>query len=123
MKYIKIIFIAVVVILFCTVYIQNREIFDHQFKLELDLYAYKMTPYYVYNVAIIGIAFLLGVLFSVVLGVFHSTGKSSEIKSKERRIKQLETEVLDLENKLTEKDKKEANMSVFGSPSTSDSSS
>ena len=96
MKYLKTIFVALILVVFCILYVQNEEVFTHQFRLNFDLSVYKIGPYLVYNVALIGVAFVIGVIFSVLYGVLHSSGKSSEVNRKNERIRELEDEVSDL---------------------------
>ena len=104
MRFVKILFMLVLFVLFAILYVQNQDVVNHVFKFKLDLSFAKIGPYLVYNILIIGIAFIIGVLFSTILGALNTSGKSSELRQKNKRIKELETEVLDLENKLMKKD-------------------
>ncbi len=119
MKYIKTIFVAIIVVVFCVLYVQNEDVFTYQFRLNFDISVYKIGPYLVYNVALIGASFVLGVLFSVIYGVFHSTGKSSELNKKDEKIKSLETKVSDLEQQLSEKEEggSSSGSGIFSPPS------
>lgn len=123
MKYIKTLFVALIVVVFGVIYVQNQDLFTHQFRLVFDISVFKMGPYLVYNVALIGIAFLIGVVFSVLYGVFHTSGKPSGDRKKDERIRQLENEISELENKLSESEKdKEKNTGgagLFSPPSGS----
>lgn len=119
MKYIKTIFVAIIIVVFCVLYVQNEDVFTYQFRLNFDLSVYKIGPYLVYNVALIGAAFVLGVLFSVIYGVFHSGGKSSELSKKDEKIRGLQNKISDLENKLSEKEdeKTSSGSGIFSPPS------
>lgn len=120
MKYFKTIFIAAIVVIFCVLYVQNEEVFTNQFRLSFDLSVYKIGPYLVYNVALIGAAFLLGVIFSVIYGVFHSGSKGSEISKKNQKIKELENEVSDLKDQLKSKSQESVSetTNLFSPPSS-----
>lgn len=120
MKYFKTIFIAAIVVIFCILYVQNEEVFTNQFRLSFDLSVYKIGPYLVYNVALIGTAFLLGVIFSVIYGVFHSGSKVSEISKKNQKIKELEKEVSDLKDQLKSKSQESGTetTNLFSPPSS-----
>lgn len=119
MKYIKTIFVAAIVVIFCVLYVQNEDVFTHQFRLNFDLSVYNVGPYLMYNVALIGVAFFLGVLFSVIYGVFHSGGKSSELNKKDEKIRSLENKISDLESKLSnrEEEKSAPASGLFSPPS------
>ena len=116
MKYLKTIFVALILVIFCILYVQNQEVFTHQFRLNFDLSFYKIGPYLVYNVALIGVAFAIGVLFSVLYGVLHSSGKSSEMNRKNDRIRELEDEVSDLRKKQKAGEKSSFASSPFTPP-------
>ena len=92
MSYIKLIFIAlIIVVVFMSVF-QNEEIFIHEYRFQFDLWVYQL-PYFVKNYALLAIAFGFGVLLSIFMGIFTSLGKRSEIKKSRRRIKELEKEI------------------------------
>ena len=93
MKYIKLIVIALVLLIVFMAIFQNQEMFNDQYKFQLDLKVYETPAYYVKNYALIGIAFALGIILSIFLGIFSSSKKRSEVKSKNQRIKELESEI------------------------------
>ena len=120
MRFIKILFILVLFVFFAILYIQNQEIVSHVFRFKIDLPFLKVGPYLVYNILIIGITFVIGAIFAAVFGALSSSGKSAELRQKNKRIKQLETEVLDLENKLMKRDSgSTTDISSFTSASSS----
>ncbi|MGH7884279.1 MAG: LapA family protein [Thermodesulfobacteriota bacterium] len=100
MRFLRIILVVIFIILICVLYIENQEIVNHVFKFKLNLLFTEYGPVGVYNVGIITIAFVIGVLLSVIFGVFSSAGKSSELKIKNKTIKDLENEIIHLENKV-----------------------
>ena len=93
MKYIKLIVVAFVLLIVFMAIFQNQEMFNDQYKFQLDLKVYETPAYYVKNYALIGIAFALGIILSIFLGIFSSSKKRSEVKSKNQRIKELESEI------------------------------
>ena len=93
MKYIKLIIIALVILIVFTAIFQNQDIFNQDYKFQLDFKVFQTPAYYVKNYAILGIAFAFGVLLSIFLGLFSGSKKRSEIKSKNQRIKELEREI------------------------------
>ncbi len=90
MRFIKIIILAIFVILVIVLFIQNQEVFTHNFELQLDLKFYKIGPYLTTNIVIIMVTFILGVLFAVLWGAFHSGSLKSRMKEQQRRINELE---------------------------------
>lgn len=100
MRFLRILLVLVFIIFICVLYIQNQEIVNHVFKFKLDLLFTEYGPIGVYNVGIIAVAFVLGVLLSVIFGAFSSGGKGSELKRKNKTIKDLENEIIHLENKV-----------------------
>ena len=86
----------------CVLYIQNQEIVNHVFKFKLNLPFYSYGPVGIYNIGIIGAAFILGVFFTLVVGALRATGKSGEIKTRNKKIKELESEIAFLEKKNRE---------------------
>jgi len=90
MKYIKLIIVALLILIVFLAIFQNQEMFNDQYKFQLDLKVYETPAYYLKNYALIGIAFLFGVILSAFLGIFSGSKKRSEIKSKNERIKELE---------------------------------
>ena len=97
MKYIKLIIIALIILIVFTAIFQNQDIFTQNYKFQLDFKIYQTPAYYITNYAILGIAFAFGVILSLFLGIFSSTRKRSELKSKNQRIKQLEKEISDIQ--------------------------
>ncbi len=102
MKYIKTLFVATIVLVFCILYVQNQEVFTHQFKLKLDFSVIKIGPYLVYNVALIGLSFFTGVLFSIIYGVFHASGKGAELTKKDQKIRELSAEISKLKSEISQ---------------------
>lgn len=117
MKYLKTIFVAIIIVVFCVLYVQNEAVFTHQFRLNFDLSVYKVGPYLVYNVALIGAAFVLGVLFSLIYGIFHSTGKSSELSKKDAKIRDLENRISDMKKDSGTTGQSSTGTGVFSPPS------
>lgn len=93
MSYIKLIFIALIIVVVFMAVFQNEEIFIHEHRFEFDLWIYQLPAYFVKNYALLAIAFGFGVLLSIFMGIFTSLGKRSEIKKSRRRIKELEKEI------------------------------
>jgi len=97
MKYIKLIIIALIILIVFIAIFQNQDIFTQNYKFQLDFKVYQTPAYYITNYAILGIAFAFGVILSLFLGIFSSTRKRSELKSKNQRIKELEKEISDIQ--------------------------
>lgn len=104
MRIIRTLLILIFVILICVLYIQNQEIVNHVFKFKLNLPFFSYGPIGVYNVGIIGGAFVFGVFFTLIVGALRATGKSGEIKTRNKKIKELENEIAFLEKKNREKE-------------------
>ena len=81
MRIFKTLLILIFIILICVLYIQNQDIVNYVFKFKIDLPFFTYGPVGIYNIGIIGAAFLAGVVFTLIFGVLRATGKSSEIKS------------------------------------------
>jgi len=96
MKYIKLIIVALLILIVFLAIFQNQDMFNDQYKFQLDLKVYETPAYYVKNYALIGIAFALGIILSIFLGIFSSSKKRGEVKSKNQRIKELESEISNL---------------------------
>lgn len=111
MRFLRIILMLVFVLLVCVLYIQNQEIVNHVFKFKIDLQFAQYGPIGVYNIGIITAAFVIGVLFAVFFGAFSSAGKSSKIREKNKTIKDLENEIIHLENKVRESGGKDTGFS------------
>ena len=90
MRFIRILLLALFVVLVIVLFIQNQEVFTHNFELKLDVKFYKIGPYLTTNIVIIMVTFILGVLFSVLWGAFHSASLKSRMKEQQRRINELE---------------------------------
>jgi hypothetical protein len=124
MRYIKVLFIILIILFFAILYTQNIDMFTHEFELKLDLKSVVIGPYITKNVVIILAAFAAGAVVAVIFGVMQSISSSSESKEKSRRIRELEARNRELiedrqrEEKLTKPDS-----SPFTPPSAIDSSS
>lgn len=90
MKFIRTILIAIFVVLVIVLFLQNQDVFTHQFELKLDLIFVGIGPYLTTNIVIIMVTFILGVLFAVLWGVFHAASLRSRLKEQQRKINQLE---------------------------------
>ena len=90
MKFIKILFIVLVILLFAIIYTQNLDVFTHDFQLQLDLKTHVIGPYVTKNVVIILAAFLVGALVTIFFGALQSLSSSADSRDKSRRIKELE---------------------------------
>ena len=91
MRFIRILLLAIFVVLVIVLFIENQEVFTHDFELKLDLKFFKIGPYLTANIVIIMVTFILGVLFSVLWGAFYSCSLKSRIKEQQRRINELES--------------------------------
>ncbi len=92
MKSIKIIIIAIFFILALALIIQNQEVFTTKFPLKLDLKVYQIGPYMTSNIVLLVSAFLIGVIFAIIWGAFYAVSMRRQIKEKDNRIKELETQ-------------------------------
>ncbi|MEQ9619983.1 MAG: LapA family protein [Deltaproteobacteria bacterium] len=110
MRFIKILFIVLVIVLFAVFYSQNEGVFTYNFELKLDLWKYMIGPYLTKNIVIILAAFVMGALVTVIYGALQSIGASAESRQKSRRIKELEARVQELSE---EKRQKEQETSPF----------
>jgi type III secretory pathway component EscU len=90
MKFIKILFIVLVILFFAIIYTQNLDVFTHDFQLQLDLKTHVIGPYVTKNVVIILAAFLVGALVTIFFGALQSLSSSADSRDKSRRIKELE---------------------------------
>ena len=102
MKFIRILLLAIFVVLVIVLFIQNQEVFTHDFELKFDVKFFKIGPYLTKNIVIIIVTFMLGVLFSVLWGAFHFSSLKSRMKEQQRRINELEAH------------QKEPTTSIFG---------
>lgn len=98
MKYIKLLIIALLILIVFLAIFQNQEMFNDQYKFQLDFKLYETPAYYIRNYALIGTAFVFGILLSIFLGIFSSSKKRGEVKSKNQRIKELEKEISNLQS-------------------------
>lgn len=96
MRFIKIIFIILVLVLFAVFYSQNESVFTHQFALKLDLKTYVVGPYATKNIVIILGAFVIGAVIAIIFGALQSIAGSADSRYKNRKIKELEAEVKEL---------------------------
>jgi predicted NodU family carbamoyl transferase len=96
MRFIKIIFIVLVILLFAVIYTQNLDVFTYEFTLKLDLKTYLIGPYKTKNVVIILAGFVVGALVAVIFGALSSLSSSSDSRYKSRRINELEARVKEL---------------------------
>ncbi len=96
MNYIKLIFTALIFIAIFVVIFQNQEAFVHEYRLEFDLWIYQLPAYYVKSYALMLFAFGFGVVLSIFMGIYNSSGKRAKIKSSNKRIKELEKEISDI---------------------------
>lgn len=90
MRFIKILIIAILFVIALVLIIQNQGVFTQKFELKLDLIVYQIGPYITSNLVIVVAAFLIGVFFAVIWGVFSSVSFRSRLREKEKRIKELE---------------------------------
>ena len=93
MKYIKLIIIALVILIVFTAIFQNQDIFNQDYKFQIDFKVFQTPAYYIKNYALLGISFAFGIILSIFLGIFSGSRKRSEIKSKNQRIRELEKEI------------------------------
>jgi len=90
MRFIKIIILALIFVVALVLIIQNQEVFTHKFELKLDLLVYQIGPYIATNLVLVVVAFLIGVIFAIIWGAFHSVSMKAELREKDKRIKELE---------------------------------
>ena len=90
MKFIKIIILALIFVLFIALVIQNQQVFTQAFSLKLNLNFYQIGPYLVTNLVLIAVSFLIGVIFAVLYGALSAVSMRRELREKDRRIKELE---------------------------------
>lgn len=126
MRYIKVLFIILIILFFAILYTQNIDMFTHEFTLKLDLKKYVIGPYITKNVVIILTAFAAGAVIAVIFGALQSIGAGAESKEKSRRIRELEARNRELTEEIQREQmlkKSEPSSSPFGPPSAIDSSS
>ncbi|HET7289639.1 MAG TPA: hypothetical protein VFJ67_04300 [Thermodesulfobacteriota bacterium] len=126
MRYIKVLFIILIILFFAILYTQNMEMFTHEITLGLNLKFYKIGPYITMNVVIILTAFAAGAVVAVIFGALQSIGAGAESKEKSRRIRELETRNRELIEEIQREEKlkkSDPSSSPFSPPSAIDSSS
>jgi uncharacterized membrane protein YciS (DUF1049 family) len=96
MRFIRLIFIVLIIVFFAVIYTQNLEVFTHTFQLQLDLNQYMIGPYITKNIVLILSAFVLGVIVALIFGALQSITASSHSRQKSRRIKELEAQLSEL---------------------------
>ena len=99
MRFIRVIFIILIIIFFAIIYTQNLDVFTKSFELQIDLNKYVIGPYVTKNIVIILSAFVLGAFVALIFGALQSMTVSSEAK---RKIKNLEGQVKELQNHIKE---------------------
>jgi hypothetical protein len=123
MRYIKVLFIILIILFFAILYTQNIDMFTREVTLGLDLKFYKIGPYITMNVVIILTAFAAGAVVAIIFGALQSIGAGSESKEKSRRIRELEARNRELiDEKQREEKLKKAETSPFAPPSVMDES-
>lgn len=126
MRYIKVLFIILIILFFAILYTQNMEMFTHEITLGLNLKFYKIGPYITMNVVIILTAFAAGAVVAVIFGALQSIGAGAESKEKSRRIRELEMRNRELIEEIQREEKlkkSDPSSSPFSPPSAIDSSS
>ncbi len=120
MRFIKIIFIVLVILLFAVIYTQNLDVFTYEFELKLDLKRYIVGPYLTKNIVIILTGFVVGALVAIIFGALQSISAGSESRYKSRRIKELEARVKEIsEQRKHEEHVSATSSSPFATPSYS----
>lgn len=99
MRFIRVIFIILVIIFFALIYTQNLDVFTQEFELKLDLSSYLIGPYITKNIVIILGAFVIGAFVALIFGALQSMTVSSESK---RKIKNLQGQVKELQAHIKE---------------------
>jgi len=99
MRFIRLIFIVLIIVFFAIIYTQNLEVFTHQFQLQMDLNQYMVGPYVTKNIVLILSAFVLGVVVAIIFGALQAITASSDSRQKSRRIRELEAHVAELSQK------------------------
>lgn len=90
MKFARIIIFALLFLLVVILYTENIEVFTHRFELALDLKFYKIGPYIMANLMIMVVSFLAGVIFASIWGAFYAMSMRSELKQRQKRIRELQ---------------------------------
>ena len=124
MRYIKVLFIILIILFFAILYTQNLDMFTHEFELKLDLKRYVIGPYITKNVVIILATFAVGAVIAVIFGALQSIRASSDSKEKSRRIRELEAKNKELLDERQREEKlKRGGTSPFTPPTVIDDSS
>jgi len=122
MRFIKVLFIILIIVFFAILYTQNDKVFTQEVMLRLDLKIYDIGPYITMNVVIILAAFVAGAVLAVIFGALQSISSGSESKEKSRRIRELEARNRELiEDRQREEKLKKPESSPFTPPSAIDS--
>ncbi len=99
MRYLRIIFIVIIIIFFAIIYTQNLDVFTHTFELKMDLNKYFVGPYITKNIVLILGAFVVGAFVALVFGALGSMSASSDAK---RKIRDLQAQVKELQSHIKE---------------------
>lgn len=116
MRIIKIILLLIIIALIATFIFQNQAVFAQKFELGLDLKFYKIGPYLAMNFAIILVSFFAGGILALIWGAFHSISGKSQIRKRDKKIRELENQIQDLS---TSSSSEQASSSVFSSSESS----
>ncbi len=92
MKFLRVLFTALLFVIAFALVFQNQKVFTTKFDLGLNLYFYQIGPYSTYNIVIVGVAFVLGVLFAVIRGALYALSAGGELRRWRKRAKQLEAQ-------------------------------
>lgn len=99
MRFLRVIFIIIIIVFFAIIYTQNLDVFTQSFELQVDLNKYLIGPYITKNIVIILSAFVLGAFVALVFGALQSMTVSSDAK---RKIKNLQGQVKELQDHIKE---------------------
>lgn len=91
MKFLKTLIQAVIFILLLLIIVQNQEVFTHEFQLALNIILWESGTFATSNIVLIAAAFLIGVILSIVWGVFRNAALKSTIKQQKKQIRELES--------------------------------
>lgn len=119
MRFIRLIFIVLIIVFFAIIYTQNLEVFTHQFQLQMDLNQYMIGPYVTKNIVLILSAFVLGVVVALIFGALQAITASSESRQKTRRIRELEAHVAELSQKNQTSEHTQSPIEVSPEPESS----
>ena len=99
MRFLRVIFIVIIIVLFAIIYTQNLDVFTHTFELKLDFKSYLIGPYLTKNIVLILVAFVVGAFVALVFGALQSMSASADAK---RKIKDLQAQVKELQSHIKE---------------------